>query len=59
MTADIGIDQFSAFLARRAIELNSFDVASGASQARTELHEEVPTNTHSRLNRVIWSIDPN
>jgi hypothetical protein len=53
MTADIGIDQFSAFLARRAIELNSFDVASGASQARTELHEEVPTNTHSRLNRVI------
>jgi len=38
MTADIGIDQFSAFLARRAIELNCFDVASDAFQAATELH---------------------
>jgi hypothetical protein len=45
MTADIGIDQLNAFLARRAIELNCFDVRSGPLRLRLNCMKQYGQNT--------------
>jgi hypothetical protein len=46
MTADKGIDQLNAFLARRAIELNCFDVPLAPLKPRLNYIKKYRQNTH-------------